>query len=235
MKLQYLGHSCFKLEAEGYEIVLDPYEKDSVPGLKELDVEADQCLCSHGHGDHCGLEWIRLKNRGVESPFRIERLESWHDGEKGALRGSNTIHILQAEGLKVIHLGDIGCMPEKWQLERMENADVIMAPVGGYYTAEPEMIRSLIDRLAPAVMIPMHYRTRMSGFPVLKTCEEYLKDCENVTRYGTDSLLLEAGDRTDEEEREGENAGGARSSDQPGAGSTAATRVVVLRQWALSS
>ena len=125
MKLQYLGHSCFKLEAEGYEIVLDPYEKDSVPGLKALEVEADQCLCSHGHGDHCGLEWIRLKNRGVDSPFKIERLESWHDGEKGSLRGSNVIHILQADGLKVIHLGDIGCIPEKWQLERMENADVI--------------------------------------------------------------------------------------------------------------
>ena len=42
MKLQYLGHSCFKLESEGYEIVLDPYEKDSVPGLNCLDVEADQ-------------------------------------------------------------------------------------------------------------------------------------------------------------------------------------------------
>ena len=44
--------------------MLDPYEKDSVPGLKCLDVEADQCLCSHGHGDHCGLEWVRLKNSG---------------------------------------------------------------------------------------------------------------------------------------------------------------------------
>ena len=111
MKLQYLGHSCFKLEAEGYEIVLDPYEKDSVPGLKTLEVEADQCLCSHGHGDHCGLEWIRLKNRGVESPFKIERLESWHDDERGALRGSNAIHILPADGPTVIPLGRIGCIP----------------------------------------------------------------------------------------------------------------------------
>ena len=193
MKLQYLGHSCFKLESGGYEIVLDPYEKDSVPGLKCLDVEADQCLCSHGHGDHCGLEWVRLKNSGTANPFQIERLESWHDDRKGELRGSNAIHILQAEGMKVIHLGDLGCMPEKWQLERMENADVILAPVGGYYTAEPEVIRELIGRLSPAVMIPMHYRTSRSGYPVLKTCEEYLKDCGNVILQDTDTLRLEAG------------------------------------------
>lgn len=226
MKLQYLGHSCFKLEAEGYEIVLDPYEKDSVPGLKTLEVEADQCLCSHGHGDHCGLEWIRLKNRGVESPFKIERLESWHDDEKGALRGSNAIHILQADGLKVIHLGDIGCIPEKWQMERMENADVIMAPVGGYYTTEPEVIRGLISRLSPAVMIPMHYRTEKSGFPVLKTCEEYLKDCENVTKYDTDSILLEPGDGRGETTEAASPAVHAEHS--------ASTEIVVLKQWALN-
>ena len=193
MKLQYLGHSCFKLESEGYEIVLDPYEKDSVPGLNCLDVEADQCLCSHGHGDHCGLECVRLKNSGAANPFQIERLESWHDDRKGALRGGNAIHILQAEGLKVIHLGDIGCMPEDWQLERMERADVILAPVGGYYTAEPEVIRKLIRRLSPAAMVPMHYRTSQSGYPVLKTCEEYLEDCENVTVYDADTIRLEDG------------------------------------------
>ena len=234
MKLQYLGHSCFRVEAEGYEIVLDPYEKDSVPGLKPLDVEADQCLCSHGHKDHCGLEWIHLKNRGVESPFRVERLESWHDGEKGTQRGSNAIHILQAEGLKIIHLGDLGCMPEKWQLERMMDADVILAPVGGYYTAEPEVIRELIGRLSPAVMIPMHYRTEKSGFPVLKTCEEYLKDCKNVTRYDTDTILLEAGEEGEKEET-------GKDRDMPGRDArpfqtehSGEVRTVVLKQWALN-
>lgn len=224
MKLQYLGHSCFKLEADGYEIVLDPYEKDSVPGLKELDVEADQCLCSHGHGDHCGLEWVRLKNRGAESPFQIERLQSWHDDQKGALRGSNTIHILRADGLKIIHLGDLGCIPEKWQLERMKDADVIMAPVGGHFTAEPEEIRKLIDMLSPSVMIPMHYRTETSGFPVLKTCEDYLKGCENVTVYDTDTILIEAAGQDLEE--------AADASPAVRTEHLAPTRVAVLRQWA---
>ena len=235
MKLQYLGHSCFKLESEGYEIVLDPYEKDSVPGLKCLDVEADQCLCSHGHGDHCGLEWIRLKNTGAASPFQVERLESWHDDRKGELRGSNAIHILQAGGMKVIHLGDIGCIPEKWQLERMENADVILAPVGGHYTAEPEVIHELIRRLSPAVMIPMHYRTPKSGFPVLKTCEEYLKDCGNVTRYETDTIRLEAGKREKEDAPEGRKDTAPTASPDVCPARPSSVRTIVLKQWALDA
>ena len=111
----------------------------------------------------------------------------------------------------------------------MENADVIMAPVGGYYTAEPEVIRELIGRLSPAVMIPMHYRTEKSGFPVLKTCEEYLKDCENVTKYDTDSILLEPGDGEEEET--------AKALASPAVYAehthTSSTRIVVLKQWAL--
>ena len=48
MKLQYLGHSCFKLSSEGYSIVVDPYENGSIPGLRDLDVTANLCVCSHG-------------------------------------------------------------------------------------------------------------------------------------------------------------------------------------------
>ena len=33
MKLTWLGHSCFKMESNGYTIILDPYEDGYVPGL----------------------------------------------------------------------------------------------------------------------------------------------------------------------------------------------------------
>lgn len=61
MKLTWLGHSCFIIESQGYRIVLDPYQDGSVPGLAPVRVEADQVLCSHGHGDHCGTECVTLR------------------------------------------------------------------------------------------------------------------------------------------------------------------------------
>ena len=129
MKLCYLGHSCFKVESKGYEIVLDPYGAGSVPGLGDLDVEADMCLCSHGHGDHHGTEGVKLREGSERNPFQIEKVESWHDDQKGELRGSNTIHILHAEDMKVVHMGDVGCVPEEWQLRVLAGADVLLVPV----------------------------------------------------------------------------------------------------------
>lgn len=196
MKLCYLGHSCFKVESKGYEIVLDPYGAGSVPGLGDLDVEADMCLCSHGHGDHHGTEGVRLREGSERNPFQIEKVESWHDDQKGELRGSNTIHILHAEDMKVVHMGDVGCVPEEWQLRVLAGADVLLVPVGGYYTAEPDVIRQIVDRIHPRVTVPMHYRRAKSGFPVLKTLDAWLSFCQDVIRYETDTLVVDKKTRT---------------------------------------
>ena len=42
MKITWFGHSCFKIENDGYAIVVDPYTKGSVPGLAALDTEANK-------------------------------------------------------------------------------------------------------------------------------------------------------------------------------------------------
>lgn len=190
MQLQYLGHSCFKLSSGDYSIVVDPYENGSVPGLRDLDVTANLCLCSHGHGDHHGDSCVTIAESFVRSPFGIEAVESWHDADCGRKRGTNSIHIFHGEGMKVIHLGDMGCRPENWQMELLREADAVMAPAGGYYTAEPSVVSEVLKEINPRIVIPMHYRTAVSGFPVLKTCEEFLSYCSGVVRYETDTLVL---------------------------------------------
>ena len=112
---------------------------------------------------------------------------------------------------------------------------MILAPVGGHYTAEPEVIHELIRRLSPAVMIPMHYRTPKSGFPVLKTCEEYLKDCGNVTRYETDTIRLEAGKREKEDAPEGRKDTAPTASPDVCPARPSSVRTIVLKQWALDA
>ena len=41
VKIEYFGHSCFRLSYAGQRIVLDPYADGSVPGLAPLRVEAE--------------------------------------------------------------------------------------------------------------------------------------------------------------------------------------------------
>ncbi len=36
IKITWLGHSCFKIESKGYQIILDPYQDGSVPGYRPI-------------------------------------------------------------------------------------------------------------------------------------------------------------------------------------------------------
>ena len=105
MRITWLGHACFLLEQDGYRVVIDPFR--DVPGFRDVSVEADMVLCSHGHFDHAHTDGITLREGG-ENPFTVETVETFHDEAGGALRGKNTVHILHAGGLKVVHLGDLG-------------------------------------------------------------------------------------------------------------------------------
>ena len=60
MKITWLGHSCFKIEKNGYLLILDPYEDESVPGLNPIREKANAVYCSHGHGDHHGEQCVEI-------------------------------------------------------------------------------------------------------------------------------------------------------------------------------
>ena len=189
MKITWLGHSCFTIESQGYKIVLDPYKDGSVPGLAPVREEADQVLCSHGHGDHCGTECVFLR-QGKSSPFTVETIDTWHDDKKGALRGSNTIHILSDGQYRVAHLGDLSCNLTPDQKDRLRNLTALLIPVGGHYTIDAAQAKRLADELSPAVVVPMHYRQAGVGFDVIGTVDQFTKLCDDMVAYPGSELEL---------------------------------------------
>ena len=189
MKITWLGHSCFTIESQGYKIVLDPYKDGSVPELAPVREEADHVLCSHGHGDHCGTECVSLR-QGKSSPFTVETIDTWHDDKKGALRGSNTIHILSDGQCRVAHLGDLGCELTPEQKDRLRNLTALLIPVGGHYTIDAAQAKRLADELSPAVTVPMHYRQAGVGYIVIGTVKRFIKLCDDVVTYPGSELEL---------------------------------------------
>ncbi len=179
MKITWIGHSCFKIESKGYAVILDPYEDGSVDGLKPVREEADLVLCSHEHGDHNGRSCVSLR-KGASSPFVIEKIETYHDDQKGAKRGPNTIHILDDGECRVAHFGDLGCMLSPEQEEKLRGLDVALIPVGGFFTIDAGQARELAERIRPGIVVPMHFRSGDFGFPVLGTVNEYTKLCPHV-------------------------------------------------------
>ena len=190
MKLIWNGHSCFTLEATAGCLVLDPYLPGSVPGLAPLRLTADQVYCSHEHRDHSGRDTVTLTGKPVS--VSVEEIHTFHDPEQGALRGANTIRIFSADGLKIAHLGDLGCELETGQKETLKGLDALLIPVGGFYTIDASQAKALADELQPRVVVPMHYRSDAFGYDVIARLEDYLALCSDVVRYQGSALELTA-------------------------------------------
>lgn len=107
MKLIWNGHSCFTLATEAGTLVIDPYEDGSVPGLSPSIWRLTPSIAATSTGTTAtGPRW---PSAGSPVPWEVEELATWHDEVQGAKRGPNTMRIFSAEGLRVAHLGDLGC------------------------------------------------------------------------------------------------------------------------------
>ena len=97
IKVEWFGHSCFRITKDGYEIVFDPYEDNNVPGLTLETLQADEVIASHEHGDHNARKKVELRSEKKDSPFQMIRLESFHDDCRGEKRGFNIMTVLESE------------------------------------------------------------------------------------------------------------------------------------------
>ena len=180
MTIQWLGHACFLIRNdEGHALLMDPF--DPSLGYPVPKAEADIVTISHGHHDHNYVDALPAGYRLAadtaefdEFGFTVYGVESAHDGEGGAKRGPNVIFVVESDGVRVAHLGDLGHIPTEEQLEQMGKVDVLMVPVGGFYTIEPKEAVEVIDLVKPRIAIPMHYSNEHGGNDRIKPMDAFL-------------------------------------------------------------
>lgn len=185
MKIEYLGHSCFRLTTDkGVVIVTDPYEK--VGYELPTGLEADIVTVSHDHFDHNAAHKIKSGTLVTQAgqtrlgEVTIVGTESWHDERQGALRGKNIVYTIYADGLTVCHLGDLGEPCGEDILARLPKADILLVPVGGRYTVDAAGAKEYVQKLAPKIAIPMHYKPK-DGTIDIASAAAFLKLFDRVT------------------------------------------------------
>ncbi len=189
MTIEWLGHACFRISSAASRLVIDPYEDHRVPGLDPLRTEAEAVYCSHGHGDHNAVSCVNFS--GCACDIAVETIDSYHDDKLGLLRGKNTIHLLSADGLRLAHLGDLGHIPGKKTLEKLQDLDALLIPVGGHYTIDAPTAQKLIGLLRPRVVIPMHYRIPgQFGYEEIAELGDFLALRPDVEMYEDHCLEL---------------------------------------------
>ena len=177
MTITWCGHACFLLESSCGSVVFDPYAPGKVPGW---------------HADHNWAEGVKLTGRAFSG--RLTQIPSFHDDRRGALRGDNLITLVEAEDLRVVHMGDIGCALTAEQIAALGRVDVLMIPVGGHYTVDAAQAWEITKALDPSIVIPMHYRGRGFGYDVIGTVEPFLKLAGNVKELAGMSYAVDLAD-----------------------------------------
>lgn len=171
--LTYLGHPTFILKTStGLTALLDPmaitlgYPLTPISGV-------DLVTVSHEHADHNNValaagtptilrglaagDWAKIDQmiKGV----RVYTVPTYHDDSQGSARGKNAVFVFDVEGLRVAHLGDLGHKLTDDQVKQIGRVDVVMIPVGGFFTLDGKGAAEVIAQLKPKIVIPMHYAT----------------------------------------------------------------------------
>jgi L-ascorbate metabolism protein UlaG (beta-lactamase superfamily) len=196
------GHACFEVRGEQITLVFDPF---GGIGLPEPKAQADIVLCSHSHGDHNNVEPV-LKAGGVVLEgfvgsqnvhnVLVKGIATLHDAAGGSQRGKNAISVVNLDGLKLCHLGDLGHDLSSDQAQNIGVIDVLFTPVAGGATIGPVIASSIIEKLGPNIIVPMHYDPGLPGTPswfpraMPVSIEEFLRGKENVAKIQDRSITI---------------------------------------------
>jgi len=200
VKIKWCGHATFLITtASGIKIVTDPYEPGGYDGALaygKIPDLIDIALVSHDHPDHNFVQALEGNPQVVKGPgthtvsgITFKGVPTYHDTTRGSERGENVIFCFTVDDVRLCHLGDLGHMLEAEAASEIGTVDVLMMPVGGFYTIDAAAATGVMNTLKPRLVIPMHFKTAKCGFPIT-TVDDFLLNKTGVKRLNTSEITL---------------------------------------------
>jgi L-ascorbate metabolism protein UlaG (beta-lactamase superfamily) len=205
--IRWHGQSLFEIiSSAGTRIIIDPHAIEQY-GRKNL--KADLVLTSHLHTDHTRVEIVEnireckridgVIGQGGKARWNflngekfkdvtLTTVGTYHDEVQGMDRGLNTVWIIEVDGIRIVHLGDLGHLLSEAQVKKIGQVDVLMIPVGGVYTLNGAEAKKVVAQLKPRMYIlPMHHGTEVYDdlLPNKEFLDEQNKDNIKSPEKGT--------------------------------------------------
>jgi len=201
VRVQWFGQSFFQFtSSSGAKLVIDPFDNTYFNYPIPKGLTADVLLVTHEHNDHSnigiigGSPLICRSEKGVgrfeRKGIRVTGTAAFHDESRGAERGNNTVYSFAMDGVRFCHVGDLGHLLDEAQLKNIGPVDVLLLPVGGYFTIDTAKLDKLVAQINPRVVVAMHYKTRYTPQLPIATVDAYLKGKPAVKRLGSDSFAV---------------------------------------------
>jgi L-ascorbate metabolism protein UlaG (beta-lactamase superfamily) len=166
MDINWLGHSCFRIKGKKVALVTDPFDEGL--GYPTKNVAADIVTVSRSHPGHNFVSKVSGQPKIIRGPGEYEiggvfiiGISTFHDSQRGKQLGKNTVYLIEIDEVKICHLGDLGHVPSAEQVEEIDNADVLLVPVGGRTTINATLAAETVNLIEPKFVIPMHFKTEM--------------------------------------------------------------------------
>ncbi len=197
MKIKYLAHAAFLITSEnGTRLLTDPYATSMGISHGAINEMADIVTISHEHGDHNNVAAVKgnpkiIKASQEANGINIKAVATAHDDKGGSQRGKNTVFCFSIDGINVCHTGDLGHELTADQVKAIGKVDVLMIPVGGFFTIDARTATKVCEQLKPKVILPMHYKTDKLNFPIAGV-DDFLKGKNNVIRSSDSEIELKA-------------------------------------------
>lgn len=200
MRLTFLGHAAFLIQTADTQIITDPYSSDI--GYLPLEQRADFVTISHHNPQwHSCLDAVSGEFEVIDGLKILDSGATWgeisfgsvlvYEGEnQGENEGENAMVCIESEGIRVLHTGDCGVLPDDETLEKCGRVDILLALAGGEPTLKLDDLMVLTEKLAPKIVIPMHY-----GVPGLKMQALGVEEIEG--RFAREQIVRHAGSGVD--------------------------------------
>ncbi|MEM4600471.1 MAG: MBL fold metallo-hydrolase [Sulfolobales archaeon] len=200
--IRWHGHACFELiDRGGFTIAIDPHDGYSL-GIKPPSFKADAVLITHEHFDHNAYNIVAKpgaeKHSMREGEFLIagrhmaRGVKLYHDKVKGRRRGEVVIYRVEVDGVRVLHLGDLGHVFDESTALGLKPIDVLLVPVGGTFTIDAREAYEVVKVVEPKVVVPMHYWVKGMNLPLqpVDIFVDIVRDVYEVVSTQTSELTV---------------------------------------------
>ena len=215
LRLEHLGHACFRLTADdGTRLLIDPFSSRYWLRTRFPWVFADGVAITHDHPDHAAIGEVagaptRLaldvsptappEQTAELGPFRVHAFATPHDRRyTGGQPLTNLVLAIDVAGMRIVHLGDVQAPLSEELCAELDPVDVLLAPIDDLgHILDAAQLAEIVDRLAPRLLVPMHYRVPLPGAPRiddLGTIDHWLESAPRVKRLERDDMLLRHAD-----------------------------------------
>lgn len=206
ISIVWYGHAAFGVTSpRGIRVLTDPYPGNLGYGNRTF--TADIVTVSHEHFDHNSVASVEndpavlrgLDGKGGWTSVTETKEDvtvtaiggSYHDAEKGKKRGLNSFFLIEAGGLRLLHLGDLGEVPAPELVAKAGRVDVLFIPVGGFFTIDGPTAAQVAALFGAKVIIPMHYKTKAIADWQISDEKPFITGQPAVKRIGASSVTVD--------------------------------------------